>query len=221
LWSQEWEIVEAKADASVATVSFQVELTEFPVRVVRRTTLRAGSRSVHFEYELTNLSGDAIDYTWAVHPLFALEEGMRVEPPPGCRCVSGKREAIGGHTLGLDAEGVHALPAPRPTGTRGFQYKVTFLGDFTRPIVLRRHDGSGFGFRFGAEDFDGVALWVNAGAWSGCGSVPYNNLGFEPQVGLSDDLAAAQLSGGPLALLEAHAKRRWNLEVILMPGSGT
>lgn len=214
LWSREWFLDRMDCNEGAATIGLSTTLESISVRVSRTLTVDARLPSIRLDYRLQNLGEVELPYIWASHPLIPLDSGMRIEAPPGSRFdVSLVGDCAA--TPRLDASGVLALPEPATNGARGQCFKGVFRGDFRQPITLRRADGAALSYRFGADDFDGVALWCNAGAWSGCGSAPYNNIGFEPQKGLSDDLAEAIASGGPLASLAPRETRCWGLDIIL------
>lgn len=222
LWALPWRVEACDECGGVARLVLSAEAPFLSARVERTIMLSRNSPVLSLRYRLENLGDGPLPFIWAVHALIGLEPGMRIETPGGTEFqVSGwfpAGERSPAAPPALESDGSMNLPDGAPPPGSAWGLKGAFLGDFRQPIILRAADGAGFGYRFGREDFDGAALWVNNGYWSGCGSAPYGNLGFEPQIGLSDDLSAALREGTPHATLQPGDHREWKLDVILGTG---
>ncbi len=67
-------------------------------------------------------------------------------------------------------------------------------------------------FRYDESEIPWVGLWINAEAWSGCGSPPHLNLGVEPSTAPCDSLTAA-LAEDRVDWLQPGQTRTWSLRV--------
>lgn len=67
-------------------------------------------------------------------------------------------------------------------------------------------------FRYDEGEIPWVGLWINAEAWSGCGSPPYLNLGVEPSTAPCDSLTAA-MAEDRVDWLQPGQTRTWSLRV--------
>ena len=81
-------------------------------------------------------------------------------------------------------------------------------------VLLLHPDGSCIELAWDAAEILHLGLWLNLGAWSGCGSAPYFNLGIEPTTSAHDSLAEAVQAGGAM-ILHAGETRSWSLRVRL------
>jgi hypothetical protein len=193
LWSQPWE-VEELGDSQISLVAQGVRA---PYRFRRTLRLVRASARIELDYEVANRSPDReLAFVWCLHPLFAIEPGMRVELP-GVTPIR--------------------VPDPRPADFTPSATKC-FVGPLAQgEVALRSSDGGeALRMRFDTAQVPFVGLWQNYAGWSGANTEPYFNLGLEPSIGDSDSLEAA-LRRGTGALLPAGARRTWSVGLELEP----
>ena len=78
VWSLPWDFNTSQENH----LHFSVNGVRFPYRLEKWVSFTA-SRILRTDYSLTNLSGFDLDFVWAVHPLFNLEEGAELVLPAG------------------------------------------------------------------------------------------------------------------------------------------
>jgi hypothetical protein len=81
-------------------------------------------------------------------------------------------------------------------------------------VGLRHPDGSSIELDWHPAQIPHLGLWLNLGAWSGCGSTPYFNLGIEPTTSPHDSLADA-VQAGVAMILKTGETRHWHLSIKL------
>ena len=78
VWSLPWDFNSGQDNR----LHFSVNGVRFPYRFEKWVSFSAPG-ILRTDYRLTNLSGFDLDYVWAVHPLFNLEEGVELVLPEG------------------------------------------------------------------------------------------------------------------------------------------
>jgi galactose mutarotase-like enzyme len=225
LVGQPWKLLAAEADASRhAVCDLAATGREFACDWRRVVTLDAERPSLTLRYALTNSGDTAWPWLWGAHPLIAVERGMRIE------LASGQSFRVTQTTLPRaepsNAElrwprlplrdggefdlGASFEDAPEP---RRFAAKLFAASASPGEIRLCSADAAErLTFRYDESEIPWVGLWINAEAWSGCGSPPYLNLGVEPSTSPCDSLTAA-LAEGRADWLEPGQTRTWSLRV--------
>jgi galactose mutarotase-like enzyme len=221
LWSQAWSSqIEQHADRiEIITSCSAIGL---PCEVTRSLSLRAGVAGLEMKYAVRNKGSHEVAFIWSAHPLLRIEPGMVLEFPTSARFnvysatarthlpqrhglhwpISVRRD---GHDIRLD-------PLPGPDAGVAFKIWSEQLAEgWTRLIA---NDGS-LRMRFDVEEIPQIALWLNAGGWTGIGSEPYYNIALEPCIGAQDSLAEAVTHYRQYATLRPGETRQWALAVEL------
>jgi hypothetical protein len=220
VWDRGWEIKETGIDSSgSATLLLECFSDSLPCRLQRRITLPSDSHTLHFSYQLENLSDDPFSFLWAFHSVLDLEEGaellfpentvVRIDPespkwpgPSGVQPWSAVK---------------NYLRVPRFDSDKTLAAKLFTIGKIEGWVGWRHADGSELTIRFDPGEIPTVAIWANYGCWSGGGSEPYWNIGIEPMIGNCDTLTEATEDGNYCGVLGPRASREWNLELRVDP----
>jgi hypothetical protein len=172
------------------------------------------------DYTIANHGHAPLQFIWSLHPLLAIEPGMRLRLPPEARfnCWSRVPEAALAEEAGLRFPlrvGGHDLTT-LPDASAGVALKL-----WSDPLAagqgwaaLEASDGA-LRLSWDAALLPQVGFWLNLGAWSGDGGAPYYNLGLEPCLGAQDSLAAAVTRQHLFGELSPGGRRAWWLEVEL------
>jgi hypothetical protein len=209
-----WEVTEHSETVLSAFVRTRFAACRFG-RVLRLV----GNR-LRMEYLLENEGPRQVRYLWCAHPLIRIERGMRIELPKGT-----SMHVIGGsgfpETKGFlwpelgGLKPLDVIPDPEAEGFQPFAVKTFTSRGSVDGIRIASPDGrEGLVFDWDRRDVPFLGLWLNSGAWSGCGSTPYFNLGIEPTTAPHDSLEDA-VSDGTAIVLEPQATRRWSLSIEL------
>ncbi|MFI5314588.1 MAG: DUF5107 domain-containing protein [Myxococcota bacterium] len=192
LYSQAWT-VERRTDDSLVT---SVPGPRARYRFQRTLHLARAAARLDLDYRLENLSDGELPFVWCLHPLFAIEPGMRIELPDS-----------------------PPLCVPDPS-SRDFAPSAskTFAGPLTRGEVglVTADGGEALRLRFDPAQTPFVGVWRNFAGWSGAGTPPYFNLALEPSIGDSDSLDEA-IARGTAGLLAPRAVRSWRVAIELSP----
>lgn len=211
-----WQVVEHLPDRLVMEVR-----TRFAPCLLRRGMALAGDR-LKMCYSVRNEGVETVPYVWCAHPLIALEPGMRLIMPEGVRMT-----VTGGAGFplveGFDwphlpgAGAMDVIPDPEAPGFHPVAVKMfSAAGAVGRMTVLRPSDDSVLELDWNPAEIPHLGLWMNLGAWSGCGSPPYFNLGIEPSTAAADRLTDA-CEQGSARRLEPGAVAEWALFVRVRP----
>lgn len=222
LWSQsaECQAVERADSISLVTRWRGVAL---PYVLTRTLTLNAGSAGVRVEYLATNPASAPIDFVWCVHPLIAIEPGMRLETPAAARFhCNGTTPA---DALPTARDLTFPLTLTKPGGvtvdlsTLPGPEAAVAIKLWSAPLTegwarMRAADGA-LRMRWDPADLPQLALWINLGAWAGDGGAPYYNLGLEPCIGAQDSLEDAVRIFRCFATLPPGGQRAWAYDLEL------
>ena len=188
LWRVAWEMqgtgnreqgIGLSRAGDVETITLRGKCFSLPLALERTLTLTESAKSVQLslKYTLTNTGSHPTPWSWAVHPLFAVEPGDRVELPDSIGTLrvegsGGKRLGLGGDTI---AWPMAALAGGGTTDLRVVQSAETGIGDklFAGPLSAAENwcaihrPGAGVRIKFG---FDPAAtpylgLWICYGGW--------------------------------------------------------
>ncbi len=221
LWSQTAETTPSVFDDTVILTT-RWRGVALPYLFTRRITLHEASSRVQVEYTVTNPSAAPIDFVWCIHPLLAIEAGMRLETPPAARYHSNGTFPVEAQTterdlafpLTLTTPGgpvdLSALPGPEAAVSIKL-WSAPLNEGWAR---MRAVDGA-LTMRWDVQALPQLALWINLGAWAGDGGTPYYNLGLEPCIGAQDSLEDAVRVFRCFATLPAGGTRAWALEIEL------
>ncbi|MBK9715752.1 MAG: hypothetical protein IPO81_31385 [Kouleothrix sp.] len=217
LWSQPaaLELIEARDTVALRT---RWRGAALPYTFERAVTLGAGSPILRVEYAATNDADAPLQFVWCIHPLLAIEPGMRLLLPPEARFNLGGAAPPG---LVGQGGGLRYPPAVRdldlatlPDSSAGLAIKL-----WSEPLeqgwaALSAPDGE-LRMRWDTALLPQVAVWMNLGAWAGDGGAPYYNLGLEPCIGAQDSLADAVTIHSLYETLPPRGSRAWRLEIEL------
>lgn len=157
IWSLPWKEVSA-ASSQEDTLRLQIDLPLSPLRFVR--TLRLAATQIVFNYELSNLGDEPEAILWAMHPLFTIQDGDRIQLADGARAQLGHPDWL--DTLRLDGH--------TPASVKTF---VSAEHGAYASIETRQH-GS-LKLTWDATWATHLGLWLSRGGWNG-----YHQLALEP-----------------------------------------
>jgi hypothetical protein len=219
LWSRPWSL--GREDSAVVTA---VEGARLPYTFERRLSL-AGA-TVHADYVLENRGQAPLRAVWAMHPLFAVEPGMRIvlpEPAPALCDHSPSASLFGGGQARLDwplaerRDGglVDLSVLGEPSGTFALKLTVTELPVGRAALVHPRGEWLGLAF-----DAPHLGVWINEAAWPAGAQERLYDVALEPAWGLADRLEEA-IALGPVPSLVPGEPRRWRVSIVLGKGADT
>lgn len=221
IWSQTWMTGINGDDASAWTIRTEAVGTLMPYVFERTITATLDSPILHFDYSIKNQGDAPIAFIWSAHPLLRLEPGMRLVLPEDTRMHVGScvPEEL------LAREELHSWPLRPRHQDREWDLSLLAAAEagiacklWSEPLssgyaALVAADGE-LRFTFDPAQVPQIAVWLNAGAWSGTGSTPYYNLGLEPCMGAQDSLAEA-IAHKLHYVLPPHGIQTWSLKVHL------
>jgi hypothetical protein len=220
LWELPWPVIHHVEDDTGAIITQKVESQRFPISIERTLRLHPSLPVLDVDYMVKNNSQDSMGYLWAVHPLIPVGDGLKLCFPEGTtiRISALLGEWEGKFPVGLSVHppvSLLDLVDPELVGRspRGAKFFTDALpGNWG---AVETPDGERLKFSFNHDAFDCIAVWINLRQWSGCGSEPYCNIGFEPMIGNSDSIADAVRDGLPHRLIPGGAIQRWSLRLLL------
>lgn len=175
LWRIEWQPV----DSSVGTVKFRGECFSLSLALERSLTVSEVDKGwrLSLDYTVSNTGCDPVPWSWAAHPLFAVEPGDRILLPESIHALL--LEGSGGGRLG---KGGRAVSWPIATLANGSKLDLSVaqppssgIGDklFAGPLAGAQNwcalERPSAGIRIRVR-FDPVAtpylgLWICYGGW--------------------------------------------------------
>lgn len=208
LVSLSWQLI----DSGPQHLEMAVSARFAPCRFTRR--LELDGEMLHVSYRLENLGAEAIPWMWCVHPLIAIEPGMRIELPPGTPMrTTGGVGIEPGLSMGWpQAPGLPSLDVIPPISA-GYAVKMFTTTNEIEKVRIIANDGQ-LQLCWDRNEIPFLGLWLNYGAWSGCGSPPYFNLGLEPSTAPFDSLAEA-LQEKAARILEPGEVCGWSLRCLV------
>ncbi|VGO18007.1 aldose epimerase family protein [Pontiella sulfatireligans] len=172
-------------------------------------TLRLDGPTLRFSYQLENRGETAFPFLWCAHPLFALGPGMTIELPEWTalqvRSASDPERANPSHLFTVPDS---AAPDFKPLAVKAF----TEAGAVSSVRLTDPSGSERLTMAWDVAQVPYLGLWINYGAWSGCGSAPYFNLALEPTTAPYDALADA-LEAGCAKKIEPSETVCWELVV--------
>lgn len=220
LWRVEWE----SRDQSGASITLAGKGFSLPLELERRLDLhetRDGWR-LKLEYKLMNKSSSRVPWSWAAHPLFAVEEGDRIVLPESIESL--RLEGSGGGRLGKSGDTV-AWPMAKLVNGSWVDLSVadapdSGIGDklFAGPLkieenwceLVRPSAGVRIRVKFDANATPYLGLWICYGGWPERSGPKQVCVALEPATAPVDSLAAE----GPWSrVLESGDSFSWPMEV--------
>lgn len=209
-WSAAWELDHAAC--AMGAVRTRVALRTLPLGFTRTLTLDRDT--VHFNYLLENSSAQTVRYLWALHPLFALQPGDRVEYA-GQSLV----QVTATKTPGPDFCGACRWPNPVPhvrldrweLGADNDGYCKAFLPTAPdgRIALVNARTGDRLELSVDPLQVPVWGYWITRGGWHG-----HSHAALEPTNAAADWLT--ECGGDDAAyVLAPGEKRTWGLKLRL------
>jgi galactose mutarotase-like enzyme len=223
LWRLPWQVLQASEDAATLRVngfSLPLQLT----RSIIFTETQTGYR-LQLLYSLTNLGAYDLPWSWAAHPLYAVDAGDRILLPESVQFV--RVEGSGNHRLGLQNSSIAWPIATTPAGDQvdlstaaaadsGFGDKL-FAGPFQSKsdgwaTLERPKIGLRLTVRFEPALTPYLGLWLCYGGWPDAQGQKQVCVALEPATAPVDSLATT----GPWSrVLEPGETCTWPMELAI------
>lgn len=199
-----WEVTSLSDNHVVMSVRTQFANIHFT-----REIILDGS-SLLVNYQLTNESDITIPWLWCAHPLIATEPGTQIILPHGTpMVVDGGPEFLWPQPPNIPPLDV------LPDGSQPFAVKIFTAAHSVNEVTLSSADqSSSLHLTWDTNDNPYLGMWINCKGWSGCGSLPYFNLGLEPTTSPHDSLVDAQISQTN-CLIHPSEIRTWSIKITL------
>ena len=220
LWRVEWQPM-IKEDHSV---TYRGECFSLPLRLERTLTLteRSSGWTLSLDYSVTNLSLERVPWSWAAHPLFAVEEGDRIVLPE--TITSLRLEGSGGGRLGKGGDSVAWPMARLADGSRidlrSAHAQDSEIGDklFAGPLrgseewcaLERPSAGLRIRVTFDVEATPYLGLWICYGGWPERPGPKQVCVAMEPSTAPVDSL---EVTGPWSRVLEPGDCFSWPMEI--------
>lgn len=221
----EWSVEELRATPAGEVICDMVALgVSAPYRFRRRIRLPKGESAVEMDYSLINDGDDPLPCYWCAHPILAIEPDAIIDLPRDLP-LRVEDEAT---RASLDDGAEQRWPMLRLEGGESVDLSQSFAVNdeqraFASKIFVRSPDtgianvslgenGAQLTFKFDPIKLPWLGLWINNNAWSGCGSEPYMNLGFEPTTSPYDCVNKA-IENDAVPWLDPGERRDWSLRV--------
>jgi len=215
-WQRTVESVTATGEAVCGLIA-QGQSPDFKLQ--RTIVLDAEQARFKVEYRLSNTGPSPWPWLWCAHPLFAIDDGMRIKLPEGqpTRLVQEDDEYTSHHwpnvtlTGGKNVDLTGIFEKTNDPETLCQKLFVHSAGE----VNLSTADGKEcISMMYDPETVPWLGLWVNRNAWSGCGSEPYLNLGLEPATAPFDKLSNA-VRHQQAECLQPGETRQWSMSIHL------
>lgn len=213
VWPRGWRLDEEACNGSRVVTS--ISLKTAPLSFQRAVSVVGNT--VRLDYTLRNDSSAPARYAWALHPLFDLREGDRIELPPGE--YSGRVDSAA-DLNGLATDSSANWPEPIPgtrvdellAGTQGTSLKLYLPTPDPAEFTVRNvRDGSILRGQYGpAESLPYLGIWVTRGGWNG-----YHHFAIEPTNVSDDRISRVDVVANAAALLGPGEEREWFVTLAL------
>jgi galactose mutarotase-like enzyme len=224
LWRVEWQPV----DGDGCSVELQAECFSLPLQLRRKLELTEDAKGSHLQlkYNLTNHGSASVPWSWAAHPLFAVESDDRIVLPESIRSLL--LEGTGGGRLGAGGDLVSWPVATLADGSSSDQSVAhsikSNIGDklFAGPLAAsenwcaleRPSVGVRLRFRFDTSEIPYLGLWICYGGWPERPGPKQMCVALEPSTAPVDSLARP----GPWSRVLAPGKSySWSVILDLEP----
>jgi galactose mutarotase-like enzyme len=192
-----------------------------PLRFERR--FRMDKNRLRIDYTLTNIARHRVDYVWSAHPLFAVEEGDRIDLPPSAQSILVEGSAA--HRLGPPGS-IHPWPL---ADTRSGVVDLSIVGKASDGIADKVYASAPregwcalertrlnlrIQIRFQPEVIPFLGLWLCYGGWPAGRTTTQYCVALEPCTAPGDSLSAA-INDGFAKSLEPGAQDKWALDIIV------
>jgi len=222
IWSLPWEVKEEEHGVS-ATVLGKL----FDYRFSRKLSLK--SNKLVIEYSVANIGDSEITYLWSAHPLFVIDEEMKIEitgnPKMSKEFGFGGRIGDDGNNWYEGHLSEHVWPGVLGAdGQISDMSEVSLVKVLTDKVILVAPDdglvtlrklssGRSLSMKFSPLEIPFLGICYNFGAWPLTGE-PATWVALEPTTGKTDRLdECADL--GTARVLAPKANATWSLEIEL------
>jgi galactose mutarotase-like enzyme len=172
LWNTAWDVDGAAWQNGVLTTSVHSAIS--PFRFER--TVQLENNEIRLSYRLSNMSGNAESFLWALHPLLRLQPGDQLQLPDSSRVKFNG-------TAWIDAVDV---AIPEALCAKSFAWSVCE----GRAVIENSTTGDVLEFAWNPEQNPALGLWLTRGGWHG-----HHHFAIEPANGDHDSLATAAENG--------------------------
>ena len=199
LWRIEWQTVGSNSES----VQLQAQCFSLPLVLRRSLELSKDASGSHLQlkYELTNNGASPVPWSWAAHPLFAVEAGDRILLPDTIHTL--RVEGSGGGRLGAGGDTIAWPVATLADGSKSDQTVAqpyeSGIGDklFAGPLaptenwcaLERPSAGVRLRFRFDTAAMPYLGLWICYGGWPDRPGTKQMCVALEPATAPVDSLA--------------------------------
>jgi galactose mutarotase-like enzyme len=217
LWRVAWQTIAASGHSA----TFCGECFSVPLRLERTTTLTetdAGKAwRLQVDYKVTNTGSHPTPWSWAVHPMYAVEPGDRIVLPSSITSLI--LEGSGGGRLGQQGGDISwplaKLVKGGETDLSAVQWPESGVGDklFAGPLAASENWCALERYKAGVRikvSFDPAAtpylgLWICSGGWPDRPGKKQLCVGMEPTTAPVDSLARTGLWSRTLAAGESFS----------------
>ena len=222
VWRVKWQVSPSQEIATTATLT--AKCFSLPLELERRIQLshRNGGWRIRARYEVKNIGSHEVPWSWAAHPLFAVERGDRIVLPESIRTL--KVEGSAGSRLGSAGA---TIAWPRAVLKDGSTADLSSVADthsgvgdklFAGPLNPDEHwcalERPSVGLRirvsFDTKATPYLGLWICCGGWPEKPGPKQVCVAMEPATAPVDSLAVAGPWSRHLAPGESFA---WPMEV--------
>lgn len=217
VWSIEWDCAAENDRLHFATVGVR-----FPYKLEKWVSFH-GDNVLHTDYRVTNLSDFDLDFMWAAHPMFYLEEGAELRLPAGVQQVVTTLSFTG--SLGRYGDvfdwPIARLPDGQMRDLRRIRPKTACdaekyfvkgkLPEGWCALTFPRSDLT-LTLSFPVATVPYLAILPNAGGWQ-----DLYNVFLEPATAPFDRLDVARLRG-ECSTVKARSTYEWHLDIALTEG---
>jgi len=199
--------------------------TSAPYCFKRQLRLHDNEAVIDLDYTLANTGDEPLPAYWCAHPLIAIEPGATIDidgsplvrvDDAAMRQLTARGSEHCWPVLKLsDGKSLNLSEAFNSGGAQSLiASKIFVRSPATGAASIRLGDDERLTFKFDPSELPWLGLWINNRGWSGCGSEPYTNLGFEPATCPYDCVNEA-IENEAVPWLEAGSERRWGLRLEL------
>lgn len=234
LWRVEWDAVGDREQVNHAgaetgrsnSIKLRGECFSLPLALVRTLTLTESGKGWQLlvDYRLTNTGRIPAPWSWAAHPLWAVDAGDIVELPESITSL--RVEGSGGGRLGANGDRVGWPIAKRAKGAqadlRVVQSRRSRIADklFAGPLaanenwcaLLRPKAGVRIRFSFDVDDAPYLGLWLCYGGWPERRGAKQMCVAMEPSTAPVDSLAR---TGEWSRVLKPGESTSWKMSVAI------
>ncbi|MGA2728978.1 MAG: hypothetical protein ABSE96_14305 [Terracidiphilus sp.] len=234
LWRVEWDAAGNREQDNHAgaetgrsnSITLRGECFSLPLALDRTLTLTESGKGWQLlvDYRLTNAGRIPAPWSWAAHPLWAVDAGDNVELPESITSL--RVEGSGGGRLGANGDRVGWPIAKRAKGAqadlRVVQSRRSRIADklFAGPLaanenwcaLLRPKAGVRIRFSFDVDDAPYLGLWLCYGGWPERRGAKQMCVAMEPSTAPVDSLAR---TGEWSRVLKPSESTSWKMSVAI------